>query len=81
MEKMPIKPDRKAQLDAYAARHGQDAVTALDDVLAEYFDWEHQDNREAMAGIARGYDNLKAGRVQPMEGFFEDLRVEHGFPR
>jgi predicted transcriptional regulator len=81
MEMIPMKPERKAQLDAYAERHGQDAVTALDDVLAEYFAWEQQDYREAVEGIQRGYDDMKAGRRQPMEEFFEDLRIEHGFSR
>jgi uncharacterized protein (TIGR02646 family) len=47
-----------------------DAVTALDDLLAEYFEWEQQDHLEAVAGIARGYEDMKAGRVQPMEEFF-----------
>ena len=50
-----MKPERKAQLEAYAERHGQDAVTALDDVLADYFEWEQQDYREAVTGIHRGY--------------------------
>ena len=50
-----MKPECKAQLDAYAERHGQDAVTALDDVLADYFEWEQQDYREAVMGIERGY--------------------------
>jgi predicted transcriptional regulator len=81
MEMIPMKPDRKAQLDAYAERHGQDAVTALDNVLTDYFTWEQQDYREAVEGIKRGYDDRKTGRVQPMEEFFEELRVEHGFPR
>jgi predicted transcriptional regulator len=81
MEMMPVKPERKAQLEAYAERHGQDVVAALDQVLADYFDWEQQDYRDAVKGIQRGYDDLKAGRVQPLEEFFEDLRVEHGFPR
>jgi predicted transcriptional regulator len=81
MEMMPMKPERKAQLDAYAERHGQDAATALDDALADYFEWEKQDYRESVAGIQRGYEDMKAGRVQPAEEFFEDLRIEHGFPR
>ena len=81
MEMMPMKPERKAQLDAYAERHGQDAVTTLDDVLADHFAWEQQDHLEAVAGIQRGYEDMKAGRVQPMEEFFEELRIEHGFPR
>ena len=38
MAMLPVKPERKAQLDAYAERNGQGAVTALDDVLADYFD-------------------------------------------
>ena len=81
MKMMPMKPERKAQLDAYAERHGQDAVTALDDVLAVYFEWEQQDYREAVKGIQRGYEDMKADRLQPMEEFFEDLRLEHSFPR
>ena len=40
---MPLKPERKAQLDDYARRHGQDAAEALDDVLADYFAWEQQE--------------------------------------
>lgn len=56
-------------------------MTALDDVLADYFAWEQQDYREAVEGVQRGYEDMKAGRVQPIEEFFEDLRVEHGFPR
>ena len=81
MDMLPVKPERKAQLDDYAQRHGQDAVAALDDVLADYFAWEQQDYREALEGIQRGYEDTQAGRVQSMEEFFEDLCVEHGFPR
>lgn len=81
MEMMPMKPERKAQLDAYAERHGQDAVTALDDLLADYFEWEQEECREAVARIQRGYEDMKAGRVQPVEEFFEELGIEHGFPR
>lgn len=81
MEMIPMKPERKAELEDYAQRHGQDEIAALDDVLADYFAWEKQDYREAVEGIQRGYEDMQAGRVQPMEEFFEDLRVEHGFPR
>ena len=61
MEMMPMKPERKAQLDAYAERHGQDAVTALDDLLADYSKWEQEECREAVARIQRGYEDMKAG--------------------
>ena len=29
MEMMPVKPERKAQLDRYAQRHGQDLITFI----------------------------------------------------
>jgi len=41
MEVIPIKPERKAQLDDYAQRHGQDVTDALDEALALYLD-RHQ---------------------------------------
>jgi hypothetical protein len=40
MDVIPITPERKAQLEAYARRHGQDTAAALDEALAEYLAWE-----------------------------------------
>lgn len=34
MDMTPVKPERKAQLEAYARLHGQSVVDALDDLLA-----------------------------------------------
>lgn len=34
MDMIPVKPERKAQLEAYARQHGQSAAEALDDLLA-----------------------------------------------
>jgi predicted transcriptional regulator len=81
MDVIPIKPERKAQLEAYAQRRGQDTAAALDDALAEYLEWEQQDFQEAVEGIRQGYEDVKAGRTQPAEEAFEELRVKHGFPR
>jgi predicted transcriptional regulator len=81
MDMMPVKPERKAQLEDYAQRHGQDTAAALDDVLATYLDWERQDYQEAVAGIREGYEDMKAGRTQPADEVFEELREKHGFPR
>jgi len=81
MEMMPVKPERKAQLDAYAELHGQDAVTVLDDVLADYLAREQQEFQEAVEGIREGIDDMEAGRVMPAKEAFEKLRVEHGLPR
>lgn len=78
---MPVKPERKAQLEEYAQRHGKDAIAALDDVLATYLDWERQDYQESVEAIRRGFEDVKAGRTRPAAEFLEELREKHGFPR
>ena len=74
MDVIPIKPERKAQLEEYAQRRGQDTAAALDDALAEYLEWERQDYQEAIEGIRQGYEDLKAGCIQSAEEVFEELR-------
>ena len=81
MATIPLKPERMAQLEDYAHRHGQDPAVALDAVLAEYLDWEQQDYQQAVEGIQRGFADLKAGRTEPAEQAFEKLREKHGLPR
>ena len=81
MEMLPLTPERKAQLDEYAQRHGKDPAAALDEVLAEALEWEQQDYQEAVEGIRRGYVDYKAGRVRPVEESLEELRAKHGLPR
>ena len=81
MEMIPLKPERKAQLDEYAKRHCQDPAAALDDVLAAYLEWERQDFEEAVEGIRQGHEDVNAGRTQPIEEAFEELRLKHGVPR
>jgi len=61
MEMVPIKPERMAQLEEYAQRHGQDTAEALDSALAEYLTWERRDFQEAVEDIREGYSDLKAG--------------------
>lgn len=81
MDVIPIRPERKAQLEAYAQRHGQDPAAALDDVLADYLEWEQQDYREAVEGIRQGYADYKAGRTRPAQEVFQELREKHGLQR
>jgi predicted transcriptional regulator len=81
MDAIPIRPERKAQLEDYAQRHGQEPAAALDDVLAEALEWEQQDYQEAVEGIRQGYEEFKAGRARPVEEAFEELREKHGLPR
>ena len=81
MDMIPVKPERKAQLEDYAQRHGQDTAAALDDVLSAYLEWERQDFQEAVEGIREGYEDMKAGRTQSAGEAFEELREKHGLPR
>jgi len=81
MDVIPIKPERKAQLEEYARRRGQDTAAALDDALAEYLGWVRRDYEESVAAIRRGCDDVKAGRTRPATEFLEELRAKHGFPR
>ena len=71
-----LSPERQAQLNDYAHRHGQDPATAFDAL-----EWERQDYVEAVEGIRKGYADFQAGRVRPAEESFEQLGVKHGLPR
>lgn len=62
---VPVKPDRLAQLEDLARRRGKSTADALDDVLADYLEWERQDYLEAVDGIQQGYQDVKAGRTVP----------------
>ncbi len=77
MDMIPLKPERKAQLEEYARRRGRDPATALDDAPATYLEWERQDFAEAVEGVRQGYENVKAGRTRPATEFLADLRRKH----
>jgi predicted transcriptional regulator len=78
MNPIPLKPERMAQLQEYAQRRGQDPVVALDEALATYLEWERQDFDEAVEGIRRGHEDVKAGRSRPAAEFLADIRQKHG---
>lgn len=73
MDMIPLKPERKAQLEDYAKRRGQDPATKLDDALATYLEWERQDFAEAVEGVRQGYEDAKAGRTRPAAESLADL--------
>lgn len=80
MDMIPLKPERRAQLEEYAKRRGQDPASALDEVLAAYLEWERQDFAEATEGIRRGYEDVKAGRTRPAAESLADMRRKHDIP-
>ena len=77
---IPLKPERKAELEEYAKRRGVDPATALDDVVATYLEWERQDSAEALEAVQRGYEDVKAGRTRPAEEFLAEFRQKHDIP-
>jgi|SRR5450755_1253076 len=81
MDMIPLKPERRAQLEGYAKRRGPDPAAALDDVLATYLEWERQDFAEAIEGIRKGYEDVRAGRTRPASEFLADLRGKHSTNR
>ena len=81
MEMMPLTPERKAQLEEYAKRRGQDPVAALDEALAAYLEWEHRDFAESIEGIRRGLEDVKDGNTRPADAVLDDLRRKHDIPR
>lgn len=81
MDTIPLTPERKAQLEEYAQRHGQDAATALDHVLETYLEWERQDFEQAAEGIRRGRADVDAGRARDASEFLADMRRKHDLPR
>jgi predicted DNA-binding protein len=64
MDMIPLKPERKAQLDEYAKRHGQGPAAALDEALAAYIEWERQDFEQAVKGIGPGQEDVRAARTR-----------------
>jgi len=81
METLPVRPERLAQLEELARRRGKSTVDALDDVLADYLEWERQDYQEAVEGIRQGYGDVAAGRTKPAEDFLDEFARKHGLAR
>ena len=59
-----LKADLKAKLDEWAAATGRSADELVEDAMISYFD-ELAQVRET---LDHRYDDLKSGRVQPIDG-------------
>jgi len=81
MDVISITPERRAQLEEYARRHGKDPAAALDEALSAYLEWERQDFNETVDAARRGFEDVAAGRTRPAVEFLEQLREKHGLPR
>ena len=74
MDVIPIKPERKAQLEEYSQRQGQDTAAALDNVLAEYLDWERRTMRSRWHHDARSMV-FRVEITEEAEGDAHDILV------
>jgi len=74
-----LKPERKAQLEEFARKHGKDPAEALDEALAAYFDSEQRDFEEAVAGNPARPRRCARGTPSSSSGFLDELRVKHDF--
>ncbi len=80
MDMIPLKPERKAELEEYAKRRGLDPAAALDDVLATHLEWEREDSAQATEAVRRGYEDVKAGKTRPADEFLAEFRRKHDIP-
>ena len=78
---LPVSAERLAQLEDFARRRGKDTAAALDEALAEYLECERQDYQQAVEGIRRGLEDVKAGRMEPADTFLDAFARKHGLPR
>ena len=79
MKRIPIKPERQAELEEFARRRGKKPADVLDEALDQYL--EKHDAAEAVQGIQRAYEGIRSGRTRPVESFLDDMRRKHGFSR
>jgi predicted transcriptional regulator len=56
-------------------------ITPEREALANDLEWDRQDYDEAVEGIREGYEDVKAGRTQPVEDMLEELRIKDGLPQ
>lgn len=67
-----LKPETESRLNELASRSGRPADELVEDAMAAYL----AEVAETRAMLDSRYDDLKSGRVQPLDGesFFEDIR-------
>jgi hypothetical protein len=80
MQTLPIKSERLAELEEFARRRGKSTADALDDVLAEYLEWERQDYQEALGAVRQGVEDVKVRRTKPADEFLDEFARQPGRP-
>lgn len=73
MQTVPIRPERLAELEEFARRREKTPADALDELLAEYLEWERQDYQEAVEAVRQGIEDVKADRTKSADQFFDEF--------
>ena len=71
-----LKPETESRLNELASRSGLPTDDLMEDAMAGYL----QEVTEVRQMLDSRYDDIKSGRVKPVEGevFFESLRLHEG---
>jgi putative addiction module CopG family antidote len=54
--------------------------TSRDEVVAQAVRWLRTERQDAVTGINRGLDDVSAGRTQPLDEAFAEIRKEFKVP-
>ena len=81
MQTLPIKSERLAELEEFARRRGKTPADALDELLAEYLEWERQDYQEAVEAVRQGIEDVKADRTKSADQFLDEFARKRDLPR
>lgn len=74
-----LKPERLAELEKYAQRHGQTPADALDDLLAAQLEWERKDHEETVAAVLEANNDIESGCTVAADEVLNELRTKYGF--
>jgi predicted transcriptional regulator len=75
-----IEPEPEAKLRAMAEREGQEVDALANALLTRVLEQEAAERDWNVAAIQEGLDAALAGREKPLEQYFAEQRVKHGFP-
>ena len=75
-----LTPDTEARLREKAERENSDINRVAESLISIALEWEAQERAETIAGVQRGEQAIREGRVRPLAEFVAEQRVKHGFP-
>jgi len=52
--------------------------SSREEIVVQALRWLYEERQEAVAGIKQGLDDVAAGRTQPVQDAFADIRKEFG---